>query len=751
MSLSRIRHSLVTAQILPIIALLTSLSPAAWGQQASGPGNKFALEEVIVTAQKREQSLLDVGINVSVVNESQIRDLRINNVTDIVLFTPNAAVKEFVPGLMPIITIRGVGLNDFNAANNPATGVYIDEVALSSLALLSSDFYDLERMEVLKGPQGTLYGRNSTAGALNITTAKPDFEGTKGRLAGTVGDYDLVEIEGMLNAPLTDDLGMRLAVKGINQGEGFYDNDLVGHDIGEREVAMGRAQLLWALSESTEALLKIEGQRARSELGSPQFFGVLPTADTSDCPGRPECANFLGYSDTSDDPFRGSWSVNPDYDLNQAMYTLRLVSDLDFAQLTSVTGYIDFDRSYSTDVDASPFRITDFKNSDDVKQFSQELRLTGDNDLLAWQLGLFYANDKIETTYDGDLQDLLNTTSKSSSDLEATSMAAFANGEWNLTDTLALVTGLRYTYEKKSNDGFTEDLVSEPPGSQLTGAPFGTGPITLAAIDETINDDSVDWRVALNWHTSDDSLTYASISQGTKSGGFFTGVATTPVQLQPYDKEQLVAYEIGVKGKVDEAGLRYEMSVFYYDYEDVQSYIRDNSGDLPTQRLGNIGGADIYGVDLLLTWQPRGVPGLGFTLGGGYLDTEVGSFESSDGVVPSGNELPDAPEFSALLDVRYGFDLSGETSAEIAVGAQYQDSVFRDVVNDPLLKSDSYWLINARASIYLGQNWEFALWGRNLDDEEYTTQGLSQLSLGNGYRVYGAPRTYGFSATRFFD
>ncbi len=732
------------------VACAIQLPPSMALAQGDATSGRI-LEEVIITAQKREQSILDVGISVAVANVEEIRQRRIVDVTDISLFTPNATVKEFVPGLMPIITIRGVGLNDFNAANNPATGVYIDEVSLSSLALLSSDFYDLERMEVLKGPQGTLYGRNSTAGALNITTIKPSFDGTTGRVQAGVGDYELAELEGAVNVPINDRFAIRLAGKGINQGEGFYKNSADGNDIGEREVLMGRAQVLWAASDATDVLFKAEGQRARSELGSPEFFGALPTAETSDCPGKPQCSNFLGYSDNDGDPFSGDWSVDPDYKFNQQIYMLRVDSDLGFAQLTSVTGYIDFDRSYASDVDASPFRILDFYNTDDVQQFSQELRLSGDSDLLIWQTGVFYANDQIKTTYDGDLQDLLNTTTESKADLEATSMAVFANGEWSLTDTLSLITGLRYTKEEKSNDGYTDDLVTEPPASGLTGLPVGSGPVTLASVDEDIDDDSVDWKLGLNWKATDDALAYITVSQGTKSGGFFTGVATTPEQLQPYKKEQLLAYELGVKGQSADYGLSYEAAVFYYDYNDIQSYISDNSGAVPIQRLSNIDGGNITGADLLVTWLPASLDGLKVTVGAGYLDTELDSFAAASGLVPKGNEQPDAPEWSGSVDVRYRFDLSGNYSAELGVDAQYQDEVFRDAFNDPLLQSDSYWLINARASVYLDDVWEFSLWGKNLDDEEYVTQGINQLALGNGYRAHGAPRTYGFTVTRMFE
>ena len=216
-------------------------------------------------------------------------------------------------------------------------------------------------------------------------------------------------------------------------------------------------------------------------------------------------------------------------------------------------------------------------------------------------------------------------------------------------------------------------------------------------------------------------------------------------------KEELLAYELGVKGQSADYGLSYEAAVFYYDYNDIQSYISDNSGAVPIQRLSNIGGGNITGADLLMTWLPASFDGLKVTLGAGYLDTELDSFAAASGIVPKGNELPDAPELSGSLDVRYRFDLSGNYSAELGVDAQYQDEVFRDALNDPLLQSDSYWLINARASVYLDDVWEFSLWGKNLDDEEYVTQGINQLALGNGYRAYGAPRTYGFTVTRMFE
>jgi iron complex outermembrane receptor protein len=422
--------------------------------------------EIIVTAQKREQSTLDVGINIAVAGEEEIARRRIEAVTDLINITPNVSVKENVPGLVPVITIRGVGLNDFSATNNPSAGVYVDEVSLSSLALMNFDFFDVARMEALKGPQGTLYGRNSTAGALNIVSAKPHFTEVSGRIGGSIGNYQSKDVEGMVNIPAGDGFALRFAAKGIFQDKGYWFNERTDRDIGRREVFLGRAQARIAASDAVEVLLKAEVQRGRSEIGQPEFYGafqtVPPTAGLV-CPGSPGCTDFFGYRDTDGNPFRGSWSVDPSYDVDQLNVTARIEADLGFATLTSVTGYIKFDRQWGIDVDATPLRQTDFITDDRVKQFSQELRLAGETDSVNWLLGGFYSRDRVRTSYDGQLQDLFNTTTFSSANQLTKSAAIFANGEWRLADTLDLVTGLRYTSERRSNVGSTDDLVSVAP------------------------------------------------------------------------------------------------------------------------------------------------------------------------------------------------------------------------------------------------------------------------------------------------
>ena len=726
------------------------MAATSFGAEGDTEPNFATMEEVVVTAQKRQQNLRDVGISVSVADEQQIRDRRINVVQDIQLFTPNAHVKEIISGLMPIITVRGVGLNDFNAANNPAVGVYIDGVSLSSLALLSSDFFDLERMEVLKGPQGTLYGRNSTAGALNIVTAKPRMDETSARLGAGAGNYDLRETEGMVNFPLSDSLALRIAGKLIDQGQGFWENTTTGNDDGERDVWMARAQLLWEPSDQVSVLLKIDNQEARSELGTYEFFGALPSPYASDCPGNPACMNLLGYSDTDGDIYKVASGADPTYDLNQFTSTLRVDAELGFATLTAITGHIDFDRIWTADVDASPARILDFYNSDKVEQISQELRFAGETDTMIWQLGAFFTNDKVTTVYRGDLQDLLNTTSDSLGDLDSTNLSLFANVEWNLSERLTLITGARVTNEERDAVVFTDDLATEAPASFLSLTPVGAGPVRLAFIDDTVDDTSVDWKVGVNWDLNDATLLYASVSKGTKSGGFFTGVVTSDAQLIPYDAEELVSYEVGVKGRLNTASLTYEAAAFYYDYDDVQTFIGDNSGAVPVNRLGNVEGATIYGFDGQVMWSPVAVNGLSVVLGVGVLDTELGSFTSGADVIPKGNEQPDAPGFSTNVAISYSVSISDAVSTEFAVDGRYQEKTYHNALNEPLSESDDYWVVNARLSLYLPDDWELTAWSKNIADEDYMIQMSNNLALGNGARVYGPPRTYGFSVTKHF-
>lgn len=762
MSMGRPRRRFSRVAALATVALTALFAVEAASAQDAAADDKPAggkIETVTVTAQKRKQNILDIGENVSAVSGSEVRDRGVEQVRDLPGYISNLDVKEQVPGAMPVISIRGVGLDDFSSTNNPAAGVYIDEVFLSSLALMSFDLYDLQRVEVIKGPQGTLYGRNSTAGAINVITARPSTDGFESFAQAGYGNYAAFDAQGMMNVPVSDTFAVRFAGRTIQQGEGFWFNRVTGDDVGERNLFSGRASAAWTPTNDISVDLKFDGMRVRSDMGNGEFFGLV--GPTPPCPGAPSCFESHGYNDTDGDPFTGDWSGAHFYNIDQWGSTLKAEADLGAATLTSVTGYIQFERAFYTDTDATPFLQTDFIQSDKVKQVSQEVRLTGTSEGVAdWLFGVFYSHDHVTVHTPGFHDDLFNTQTLTFADQETDSAAAFAHIEWILTDQLKLVTGLRYTWEEKSDVGGTIDVNNLY--NTFFGAPapgFGScllsptctpapGAVTLAGVDTTISDTNWSWRIGLNWKTDEHTLLYASASQGTKSGGFFSGIATIPNQLDPYKPETLIAYEIGLKKQY--STFQFTGSAFYYDYSDVQTFIRD--GVFPVQRLGNVDEATIYGADVDAVWKPEEVEGLTLQAGIGLLHTELGEFVSAAGIVPEGNKLPNAPDMTFNALARYDIFLGDAMFLSLQGDTHYSDAMFKDALNDPIIASDSYWIFNGRlALISNDDDWELAVWGKNLTDELYVTQGLNVLALGYGNRGYNAPRTYGVTLSKRFD
>jgi iron complex outermembrane receptor protein len=736
-----------------------SVFALAWCAGAPAFAQETDSDEIIVTAQKREQNVLDVGIAVQSLSQETLSEQRIEQLRDLNAALPNVSIKEQIPGAIPVISIRGVGLDDFSSTNNPAAGIYVDEVPLSSLALMSFDFYDLQRVEVVRGPQGTLYGRNTTAGAINVLTARP-ADHFEARIAGGYGNYERAELEGMLNLPLGADAAFRVAGRFVDQGEGFWDSRLgPDENVGEQNVWQARAQLAFGLGEAWDVNLKVEGLRQRSEMGYGEHFGTVnfftgsPPNFTCDpvLAGHidpTQCTDFFGYTDTDGDPFTGDWNSPHQYDIDQTGATARVEGDLGGVTLTSITGYIDFERDFYIDSDASPFRQFEFNQLDWVEQFTQEMRLSGETGRADWIVGAFYSHDDIKLRTPSFLDDLFATEALITADQESSSIAAYAHAEWALTDRLDLVTGVRYTEEEKDYVGGTLD--QNPFGVSLLINPFCPGPALpcqLSFADTSIEDEFVSWRVGLDWRVNDETLVYGSISRGQKSGGFFTGITLADAQLVPYLPEELTAYEVGMKWQ--RPGLRGEVSAFYYDYSDLQTFVRVDLGPVSVQALRNVPEAEITGVEGSLSWEP--IDGLTLQAGAGWLETELGAFETTAGPIAAGNEIPNAPGFSFNARAIYEWNVGSSLVARAQVGADYADGAFKDAINDPIIASDEYWLLDARLGVgSLNGDWEVALWGANLTDEQYVVQGLNS-GLGAGNRTYNAPRTYGVSVSRRFN
>lgn len=751
--MNRLRKKAASARMLLAAGTLATLLPwGCWADQSE------ALDEIIVTAQKQKQSVMDVGMSVDALTGAQLISSGVTDPTALTGLVPSLNVKDNIPGAAPIFTIRGVGLNSFSANNTPTVGIYVDEVFLASTAMMSFPLYDIDRVEVLKGPQGTLYGRNTTAGAIGFFTNKPDHE-FDATASVTYGNYEYFETEGAVNLPVSEAVAMRFSGLAIEQTKGYW-TDLQGQSLGNQSVRSGRVQVAFDPSSALSADLKVEYTDVDSQAGQFDMFGTQdPANPLLTCApvlhgqiNRSQCVDFFGNKNDSGDPFTGDWHPQP-YLMRQSGVTLSVKANLGDVQLDSISGYQYVNRTLGTDVDGTHLRQADFLLFDKVEEYSQEFRLSGDyQKALHWILGTFYSQDTVDSEVDGNFSDLVDLLTGGAVDDERTvnlihqntkAWAAFAHTEWALSDQLSLTLATRYTDETKTFTATGTDLsLLGGTGGGFFG--FGDpncGPAQFACNSVSgLHETNVSWRTGLDYKPSNDLLTYASVSKGYKSGGINGGFVTSSPALEPFKPEELLAYEVGAKAELLNGAMLATGAAFYYDYTDVQTQIQENQGQLSVIRIGNVHSAQVRGTELELHW--RAIHDLDLSVGFSYLDTELGAFDSPAGPVAAGNKLPNAPEFSGVLTARYTVPI-GDYSLVFAGDARYTDAVFRDALNQSLLASGTEWLFDSNVDLLSKSlHWSLSLWGRNLTNEQ-VTQTAANNGIGDGYTLAQQPRTYG--------
>lgn len=739
-------------------ALLESLLLASIANSAIAQ----VLEEITVTAQKREQAITDVSISINAFTDEDMRVFRVEDPTDIAQLVSNVDIKGTLGGVNPAITVRGIGLNDFNANNNPSVGVYIDEVFLASPAMLNTRMFDVERVEILKGPQGTLYGRNATGGAINVINRKPtqDFDAY---VSAGIGDYELVDVEAAIGGGFSDSVAGRLSVSYENQGESYHTNRLTGSDFGDLESLAGRAQLSFDHSDTFSGNVSVHFGNVEGTNTPFSIFGLLDP----DLPANPDftvnlcgpatefrfdnsqCSDIYGIQETADgDPF--THTFNPAeaakyvLDTDYAGAVVRLEWDIGDSILTSITGFESQDRVFGDNINSHPLQISSITHDEEISQVSQELRLTGGTTGgTQWVLGAFFSQDEFESQSLFESADFFVTNLFWDVDQETTAWAVFGSVDFALSETVTLTAGLRYTDEEIDFAGGTTDL--NPFDASCILDPFclptGLGAVPLTFVDDTFSDENLAGRVALEYRPSDDWMLYGSVSTGFKSGGFFGDFTFDNSELAPYESETITAYEIGSKSTLAGGRVQLNASVFYYDYQDMQTLV---PGVLVTA-FTNAEDAEITGLDLDILAVPTDGLTLGFGLG--LLDTELGAI----GVVPAGNKSPNAADVQTNGLVRYEFQIDTGMQMGFQANFKYTDDMFRDAFNDPYNFTESYTTVDAR--IWLAGSdgkWEAALWAKNLTDEEYTEQAFNFVDLtGMANHLFGAPRTYGVTFTYF--
>lgn len=756
------------------------MSAAAGGMQGQAlAAESFAIEEVVVTAQKKAQSAQDVSIAIKAFDSKTLKQLGIQTANDLGAYTPNLNVKNSTGNGNPIFTLRGLGVATFASNTSPSVGMYIDEIYLMSNNMMGFSTFDIERVEVLKGPQGTLFGRNTTGGAVSFVTKKPNLEKIEGEVGITLGNYDTTNVDGAINLPLSDTFAARLAFTSQKQDEGFIHNRLTGEDISGIDRQYGRLSLLWAPTDSLSLNANFHAGRDTSTSGPWQALGDNdPNAATID-PNWPaghvfsaNCADFTnqneagsyancvdrsGYRDPDgDDPFEGEFSGVLPNEVESSGGVLNVSWDIgENLNLTSVTGFENLKRNVTEDFDGGPARIGDITYDNDMSSFQQELRLTGANEMLDWMVGAFYSTD------DNDTSDLFGYTGRFLADLlvefdqSTDTKAIFANTEWHLTDKIDLIAGVRWTEEETSWDGSTRtvNVIGTTGFSDIFGDTtnaegdiveiYGLGE---AARDETIDATEVTYKLGIDYRYTDDVLLYANVSRGFKSGGFNGTWSVDAPETLPYDGEEVIAIEAGAKTTLLDGLMQLNAALFSYDYTDMQVFGTDEQGRF---RVSNAGDADVQGFELDVWYRP--IEGLDIKASFGYNDTEFVEYRSATADY-EGNRLPSASKESFSALVRYEFPISDGLRLAPMIDATYKGKAYYTPANTELDSEDGYTLVNARLSLLPEEdNWEVALWVKNLEDKIYFSESFHSGSAGLTGRIVGAPRTYGVNFTYRFN
>jgi len=722
----------------PIVLVLAALTL---------PVHAAVLEEITVTAQKREESLQDVSVSVSAYSTDTMRQIGLTNTNDLGLLMPNVEIVAPFGNQQAQVHLRGAGSVDFNANTQTTIGFYVDEVYLPNTFQHTVQMFDLERVEVLRGPQGTLYGRNATAGAINVITAKPQQEfGGFGRLS--YGRFDEVRMEGAVTGGLTDNLSGRLSFvyqndDGWMTGRTNLPGTVGGDDFNDTEYYAWRGQLAWMPREDVEVHFNVHGSQDNSSGFSYQNLGVLfPNFSTGCDPTvRDDCVDFFGYRDLDGfeergDPTQGDFNLQGEAEYETVGGYVRVDWALDAFTLTSISAYEKFERFHPEDADASPATVSHNFYGHEVSGWSQEIRLTSTNEgPWDWILGFYYGQDELnaDNTYN-----FFGTLTFQTYDQEQTSIAGYGHVGYQFNDQWRLYGGVRYT-EDEIELTHSSDIFDPPPP-----VGFGTGLSPFARNSGSPTYDQMTWKVGVEYTPDADLLLYGHVSTGYKSGGVNVGFGD-PGEFNIYDEEDLLAYEIGLKSTLLDGKARFNVSGFYYDYRDLQAFDQSVGafGNLVTV-IGNADEAVFKGLEFEVSVTPMENLDLGFNLG--FLDTEFKEFvRPITGADLSGNENVLAPEWKASGIARYEWAVPMLFDGRMALSFDWNwtDEMFHTVENLNDVRAKARWLVGGRLSYLLGDKVEVAVWGRNLSNTIYRTQSFDFRSVGFITSVPNQPRTYG--------
>jgi iron complex outermembrane receptor protein len=733
---------------------LAAATPAALAQ--SGPEGATALEEIVVSARKREERLLDVPVAVTALGAEQLEKQSIASLDDVTYAVPNLSITGGGTDAggtgFGIVFIRGIGQVDYANSIDPAVGTYVDGVYLGRAVGGNLDLPDVQQIEVLRGPQGTLFGKNTMGGAINVTTKRPSFENDLS-LAVTYGEDNRLDGEIEADVKLTDALAARV-VAAYRSQDGYLERYYGGDEIGDEDTFVGRAKLEYRPSEDLDVLFSLDytdagGTSAKTvKIFDPLAIGDqlailwndVPPAFVADLfddgvfngssppiPGLPTVpfsvieGERIGPQNDFND-LRTNAGTGPfDNDFESFGASLRVEWDIGSATLRSITAYRELESRVGGDQDGQRANASVAFWGDEQDQVSQEFNLFGTNGSLDWLAGLYYfgedadAAQEIRQNQPWFMVNVLFGT-------ETESYAGFAEATWHFTDRWSVVGGVRYTSEDK--DFYAQQVCY---AGMLLPCVNGEFLPRTTASDSW---ESTDPRLGLQFRPNDDWLLYVQYSTGFKSGGFNARPSNPADAQQSFDMEQLEAWEIGAKGTFADGKAVVSLAAFTYDYSDLQMVI---SGINPATGtavavVGNLGDASIEGAEAELTWQP--VPRLLLNAAVGYTDAGYDRLDPSvlDVITSVGSpavtldkDLPRTPELTWNAGIEYGWPIGDAGDLSARVDYAWVDDQYNDIQNFREAMTPSHDNVNARVTYRHSDRWEVALYGRNLTDEEYVS------------------------------
>lgn len=718
--------------------------------EAAQSGGSFS-QPIIVTATRNRSSVQDVGVSVSAYTGEQLDNVGISDSTEIIQITPGLQNPQAGSGATSSYSIRGVTQTDFGFSQEAPVALYVDDVYQANQTGSVFQLFDIQRVEVLRGPQGTLFGRNATGGLVHFLTNRPTSN-TEGYVEASYGSYDRIKVEGAVNVPLSDRVFVRASAIG-DWHDDIADNR-AGADLWDRDEIGGRFQILAEATDDIELLLNVRGGKRRNT-GSPYAHDTaFPTGVAGTGEFAPGQVDFLGFAEPDDDPFDVAIDDVSTNEVDTWGITGTLTWDFGGATLTSITDYTELEVFYIEDSDMQPGEFFHFIGAADQSQFSQELRLNGSTENMRWTVGGYVLRLRGDFDQRGLITDLGFGVDEQVAiyEVDTDSYSIFGQVEIDLSDALTFTGGARWIRDEKSQSYENFFTIDGFPGK----IPFGlSGAPNLV---DFVGDDSQSiyaLRAQLDYDINDDVMIYASYNRGVKGFGYNAPVDPSgsalfvdPMTFDPastaqdafrFDDETLNAFEVGLKSTLGGGVARFNISAFYYDYNDYQALNLEGITQIITNN-----DARMYGVDAELFASPW--EGGDIVLGASFLDSKVKDVNVGGTLLD--REPGYAPSINLTGLIRQEWQVgSGAMAAQ--VNGTYVGDHFLGLSNAAVQKEEGYVLLNARLSYRLDEpDVEFALFAKNLTDKEYRVLAFDLSGFfGNVESQYGRPREFGGSVT----